>query len=106
MFHILCDLCRGLFPNFSLRTRFSLMKQSVAAESTRAFMSAMALLVLMQAGMGMARDRAVIICSSSPTLLSPTTASRPSVDCGVQLLLVLFGLLPVCWGQLHLKCPF
>src|SRR6266581_7003605 len=61
MFHILRDFCRGLFPNFSLRTRFSLMKQSVAPESTRAFMLAIALLVLIETGMCMDRNRVVTI---------------------------------------------
>src|SRR6266704_2929948 len=61
MFHILRDLCRGLFPNFSLRMRFSLMKQSVAPESTSAFMSAIALLVLIETGMCMDRNRVVTI---------------------------------------------
>src|SRR6266571_5038272 len=61
MFHILRGLCRGLFPNLVLRMKFSLMKQSVAPESTSAFMSAIALLVLIETGMCMDRNRVVTI---------------------------------------------
>ncbi len=40
---------------------FSLMKQSVAPESTSAFMSAIALLVLIEMGMCMDQNRVVTI---------------------------------------------
>src|SRR6266702_402358 len=46
MFHIFCGLCKGLFPSFIRHMNLSLMKQSVAPESTSAFVSAIALLVL------------------------------------------------------------
>ncbi len=61
MFHIFRGFCRGLFPSFILRMRFSLMKQSVAPESTSAFMSAIALLVLIETGICMDRNRVVTI---------------------------------------------
>src|SRR6266702_3290562 len=61
MFHILQGFCRGLFPNFIRRTKFSLMKQSVASESMSAFVSAIALLVLIETGMCMDRNRVVTI---------------------------------------------
>src|SRR6266571_5610549 len=61
MFHIFCGLCRGCFPSFICRTNFSLMKQSVAPESTSALMSAIALLVLIETGMCMDRNRVVTI---------------------------------------------
>ncbi len=61
MFHILWGFCRGLFPNFIRRTKFSLMKQSVAPESMSALVSAIALLVLIETGMCMDRNRVVTI---------------------------------------------
>src|SRR6266702_7115162 len=61
MFHILQGFCRGLFPNFIRRTKFSLMKQSVAPESTSALVSAVVLLVLIETGMCIDRNRVVTI---------------------------------------------
>src|SRR6266702_2347341 len=61
IFHILRGFCRGLFPSFIRRTKFSLMKQSVAPESTSAFMSAISLLVLIETGICMDRNRVVTI---------------------------------------------
>ncbi len=61
MFHIFRGFCRGLFPNFIRRTKVSLMKQSVAPESMSAFMSAIVLLVLIEMGMCMDRNRIVTI---------------------------------------------
>src|SRR6266581_6688003 len=59
MFHIFRGLCRGLFPNFICHMNLSLMKQSVAPESTSAFVLAIALLVLI--GTCMDRNRVVTI---------------------------------------------
>ena len=61
MFHIFRDLCRGRFPNFIRHMNLSLMKQSVAPESTSALMSAIALLVLIETGICIDRDRVVTI---------------------------------------------
>src|SRR6266571_759781 len=61
MFHIFRGFCRGLFPNFIRRMKASLMKQSVAPESTSALVSAIALLVLIETGMCMDRNRIVTI---------------------------------------------
>ncbi len=61
MFHIFRGLCKGLFPNFIHRMNFSLMKQSVAPESTSAFVSAIALLVLIETGICMDRNHVVTI---------------------------------------------
>ncbi len=61
MFHIFRGLCRGRFPNFIHCMKFSLMKQSVAPESTSALMSAIALLVLIETGICMDRNRVVTI---------------------------------------------
>src|SRR6266702_1488241 len=61
MFHIFRGLCRGRFPNFIRCMNFSLMKQSVAPESTSALMSAIALLVLIETGICMDRNRVVTI---------------------------------------------
>src|SRR6266704_375134 len=61
MFHIFLGLCRGRFPNFIRRTNLSLMKQSVAPESTSALMSAIVLLVLIETGICMDRNRVVTI---------------------------------------------
>ncbi len=61
MFHIFRGLCRGLFPNFICHMNLSLMKQSVAPESTSAFVLAIALLVLIETGMCMDRNRVVTI---------------------------------------------
>ena len=61
MFHILRGFCRGLFPNFILRTNVSLIKQLVAPESTSALVSAISLLVLIETGICMDRNRVVTI---------------------------------------------
>src|SRR6266702_3253501 len=61
MFHILWGFCRGLFPNFIRHMKFSLIKQLVAPESISAFMSAIALLVLIEMGMCMDRNCLVTI---------------------------------------------
>src|SRR6266571_8493519 len=61
MFHIFHGLCRGRFPSFICRMNFSLMKQSVAPESTSALMSAIALLVLIETGICIDRNRVVTI---------------------------------------------
>ncbi|SRR6266702_4429433 len=61
IFHILRGLCRGLFPNFILFMKVLLMKQLVAPESTSALMSAIALLVLIEMGMCIDRNRVVTI---------------------------------------------
>src|SRR6266702_4262682 len=61
IFHILRGFWRGLCPNLICRTKFSLMKQSVAPESTSAFVSAVVLLVLIETGMCMDRNRVVTI---------------------------------------------
>src|SRR6266571_2623589 len=61
IFHILRGFCRGLFPNFIRHMKFLLMKQSVAPESTSAFVSAIALLVLIEMGTCMDRNRIVTI---------------------------------------------
>src|SRR6266702_2342963 len=61
IFHILRGFCRGLFPSFIRRTKFSLMKQSVAPDTTSAFVSAIALLVLIETGICIDRNRVVTI---------------------------------------------
>src|SRR6266571_3496434 len=61
IFHILRGFCRGLFPSFIRRMKFSLMKQLVAPESTSALVSAIALLVLIEMGTCMDRNRVVTI---------------------------------------------
>src|SRR6266704_380749 len=61
IFHILRGFWRGLRPNLICRTKLSLMKQSVAPESTSAFVSAVVLLVLIETGMCMDRNRVVTI---------------------------------------------
>ncbi|SRR6266702_281453 len=61
MFHIFRSLCKGLLPSFIHRTKFSLMKQSVAPESTSAFMLAIALLVLIEMGICMDQNHVVTI---------------------------------------------
>ncbi len=61
MFHIFRGFCRGHFPNFIRRMKFSLMKQSVAPESMSALMSAIALLVLIKTGICIDRNRVVTI---------------------------------------------
>ena len=61
MFHIFRGLCRGRFPSFMRRMKLSLMKQSVAPESTSTFMLAIALLVLIEMGICMDRNRVVTI---------------------------------------------
>src|SRR6266581_8656959 len=61
IFHIFRVFCRGLFPSFIRRTKASLMKQSVAPESTSALVSAIALLVLIETGICMDRNRVVTI---------------------------------------------
>ncbi len=61
MFHIFRGLCKGLFPNFIRRMNLSLMKQLVAPESTSAFTLAIVLLVLIETGICMDRNRVVTI---------------------------------------------
>ncbi len=61
MFHIFRGFWRGLFPSFILRMKPSLMKQSVAPESTSALMSAIALLVLIEMGICIDLNRVVTI---------------------------------------------
>src|SRR6266702_4330681 len=61
MFHIFRGLGRGLFPSFIFCMKSSLIKQSVAPESTSAFLSAIALLVLIEMGTCMDRKRVVTI---------------------------------------------
>ncbi len=61
MFHIFRGLCKGFFPNFIHRMNLSLMKQSVAPESTSAFVSAIALLVLIETGICMDQNHVVTI---------------------------------------------
>src|SRR6266702_505423 len=61
IFHIFRGFCRGLFPNFIRRTKVSLMKQSVAPDSTSALVSAIALLVLIETGTCIDRNRVVTI---------------------------------------------
>ncbi len=61
IFHIFHGLCRGLFPNFIRHMNRSLMKQLVALESTSAFVLAIALLVLIETGICMDRNRVVTI---------------------------------------------
>ncbi len=61
MFYILRGFCRGRFPNFICCMNLSLMKQSVAPESTSALMSAIALLVLIETGICMDWNRVVTI---------------------------------------------
>ncbi len=61
IFHIFRGLCRGRFPNFIRRMNLLLMKQSVAPESTSALMLAIALLVLIETGICMDRNRVVTI---------------------------------------------
>ena|SRR6266702_3352583 len=61
IFHMFHGFCKGLFPNFILRMKVSLMKQSVAPESTSALMSAISLLVLIETGICMDRNRVVTI---------------------------------------------
>ncbi len=61
MFHIFRGFCRGHFLSFMRRTKLSLMKQSVAPESTSTFMSAIALQVLIETGICMDQNRVVTI---------------------------------------------
>ncbi len=61
MFHIFHGFCRGLFPSFILLMKASLMKQSVASESTSALMSAIVLLVLIEMGICIDRNHVVTI---------------------------------------------
>src|SRR6266702_4260740 len=61
MFHIFHGLCRSFFPSFILLMKASPMKQLVAPESTSALMSAIALLVLIEMGICMDRNRIVTI---------------------------------------------
>src|SRR6266702_2628939 len=61
IFHILRGLCRGLFPSFIRCMNLLLIKQLVAPESTSAFVLAIALLVLIETGMCMDRNRIVTI---------------------------------------------
>ncbi len=61
MFHIFRGLCSGRFPNFIRHMNLSLIKQSVAPESTSAFVSAIALLVLIETGTCIDRNHVVTI---------------------------------------------
>ncbi len=61
IFHIFHGLDRGCFPSFMHCMKLSLMKQSVAPESTSALMSAIALLVLIETGICMDRNHVVTI---------------------------------------------
>ncbi len=61
MFHIFRGLCKGLFLSFIRHMNLLLMKQSVAPESTSAFMLAIALLVLIETGMCIDRNHVVTI---------------------------------------------
>ncbi len=61
MFHIFCGLCKGRFPSFIRHMRFLLIKQLVAPESMSAFVSAIVLLVLIETGTCIDRNRVVTI---------------------------------------------
>src|SRR6266581_4781127 len=99
MFHIFHGLCRGRFPSFICRMNFSLMKQSVAPESTSAFMSAIVLLVLIEMGICMDRNRVVTITELNLwTALTQADGFRcsenPLFRQGVSLLFLVRLLLP------------
>jgi len=61
MFHIFRGFCRGLFPHPICHMKVSLMKQSIAPESTSVLMSAIALLVLIEMGICMDWNHVVTI---------------------------------------------
>src|SRR6266702_1844853 len=103
IFHIFRGFCRGRFPNFIRRTKVSLMKQSVAPESTSALMSAIALLVLIETGTCIDRNRVVTITELNLwTALTqadgfrrsenPLSLRGPSLPVLVRLLLLLLPL--------------
>src|SRR6266581_7073554 len=99
MFHIFHGFCRGLFPSFILLMKASLMKQSVAPESTSALMSAIALLVLIETGMCMDRNRIVTITELNLwTALTQADGFRhsenPLSQQGLSLLVLVHLLLP------------
>ncbi len=100
MFHIFHGLCRGRFPSFICRMNFSLMKQSVAPESTSALMSAIALLVLIETGMCIDRNRVVTITELNLwTALTQADGFRrvenPLSLQGLSLLVLVHLLLPL-----------
>src|SRR6266581_6598464 len=102
IFHILRGFCRGLFPSFIRRTKFSLMKQSVAPESTSAFVSAIALLVLIETGICIDWNRVVTITESNLwTALTQADGFRHSENP-----LFLLGLGGLVLVHLLLRWPF
>src|SRR6266581_540855 len=108
MFHILRGLCRGFFPSFIRRMKFSLMKQLVAPESTSAFMSAIALLVLIETGICMDRNRVVTITELNLwTALTQADGFRRSENPpflqGLSLPVLVRLLLR--WPRLGATCP-
>src|SRR6266702_1830048 len=99
MFHIFCGFCKGLFPNFIHRMNLSLMKQSVAPESASAFVSAIALLVLIETGMCMDRNRGVTITELNLWAALPQAdgfrhSENPLFQRGLSLLALAHLLLP------------
>src|SRR6266702_3686954 len=99
MFHIFCGLCRGLFPNFIRCMNLSLMKQSVAPESTSAFVSAIAMLILIETGMCMDQNCVVTITELNLwTALTQADGFRrsenPLFQQGLSLLVLACLLLP------------
>src|SRR6266702_3124247 len=109
MFHIFRGFCRGLFPNFIRRTKVSLMKQSVAPESTSAFVSAIALLVLIETGTCIDRNRVVTITELNLwTALTQADGFRRSenplflrgLSSLVLVRLLLLSLLPAAMNRL------
>src|SRR6266702_2239127 len=108
MFHIFRSLCKGLLPSFMRRTKFSLMKQSVAPESTSTFMSAIALLVLIETGICMDQNHVVTITELNLwTALTQADGFRrfenplfrqgPSSPILARLLLLMLLLGAMCW---------
>ncbi len=99
MFHIFRGLCKGCFPNFICRMKFSLIKQSVAPESTSAFVSAIALLVLIETGTCIDRNHVVTITELNLwTALTQANGFRhvenPPFQRGLSLLVLICLLLP------------
>src|SRR6266581_7402680 len=100
MFHIFCGLCKGLFPNFIRHMNLSLIKQSVAPESTSAFVSAIALLVLIETGTCIDRNHVVTITELNLwTALTQANGFRhvenPLFRQGPSLLTLVHLLLPL-----------
>ncbi len=100
-------LCRGCFPNFIRRMKFSLMKQSVAPESTSALMLAIALLVLIE--MGTCIDRNCIVTITELNLWTALTQAdgfrhfeNPLFQRGPSLLVLVH--LPQWWPLLEATC--